>query len=217
MDQQDPEPARDQDQKDDHLADGGPLAAAGRRPHEAPGIEGDRRQRVEQYGEAGTEPRRRRAAGGEDHLLEDRHQKDRKTEGVENRRHDRGEPHDPADGERRLDRQHLAGVGVGPTGLRKAGGELGKRQRREDGDGAVEGEGDDGARTGGRKGDPGEGEHAAADDRADADQGRAAEAEASLVVGAQVGHEPFWHQLPPTARRGGRMETIGIDETAAPV
>ncbi len=188
VNQEHPETAGDDDREDDDLADGFQLPAAGVRSHELPGVEGDRRQRVHEHRKTGVEPSRWGAAGRQDHLFEDRHEKDRKSEGVQDGRHHRGEPHHPPDGEGSLYRQHLARVGVGAAGLGEPGRERGERQRREHRDGAVQRKGDDRARPGGGKGNAGEGQHAAADDRADADAGGGEEPHGPLT-----GCAVLWH------------------------
>ena len=145
-------------------------------------------QRVEQHGKSAAEPSRRRGSGGPDELLEEGDQEDRESEGVQHRCHHRCEPHHPTHREGRLDRQYLAGIGVGAAGLGKTRGELRKGQSREDGDATVQGKGDDGAGSGRGECDTGEGEHAATHDCTDADTGGSPEVKGSAAVIVRLRH-----------------------------
>lgn len=174
---QSPDPREDQQSKEDDLADRSPLPAARGRLRQAPHIEPDRAQGVDQKRDPTPHPCRRRASSQTDDLFKQGGEEDREAERIEHRRHHRGEPHDPSHTERSFNRQDLPRVRVGSSRLGKTHRQLGKRHRRQERDDPVQPKGHDRPRPRGRKSHPRQGQNPSPDNRAHPNAGGAPETE----------------------------------------
>ena len=145
-------------------------------------IDADRYDCRDRRNPAGGEPCRRRVTEFANQFDDSEDRKRCKTQSVEHAGDDRGEPHNPADQEGSFEPEDLAGKGVGAAGLRKRRGKLGETQCGDQRDHAVQGECEDGTRSGFDESHTGQRQDAAADNGADADQGRAGKSHGSLYV-----------------------------------
>ena len=196
--------AGDENGEGDDLPDRRPSAASGAPAHQARRIEERRPDRENRHGDSPAQPVRRGSPDAAPQHLDDDDPVRGEAQGVQHAGDDGCEPDDPADRERGLHRQHLLGEGVRSAGFGKGGGHLGEAQGREDGDAAVDREGDHRRRAGRGERHAGQRQDAASDDGADADRRGAHQPDGTGGRGGshlhRLAHHPARSYSPPPTR-----------------